>query len=51
MAILVNNESKIFTIETKNTANQMKVNERGVLLHTYYGRRIGAEDYAMAVLD
>ena len=51
MAILVNNESKIFTIETKNTAYQMKVNERGVLLHTYYGRRIGAEDLSYAIAD
>ena len=51
MAIFVNQTEQIYTIETKNTTYQMKVNEKGVLLHTYYGRRIGAEDLSYAIAD
>ena len=38
MAILIDEKAKIYTLNTKNTTYQMKVNEVGVLLHTYYGK-------------
>ena len=34
---LINNEDKTYTLLTKNTMYQMKVDEIGVLEHTYYG--------------
>ena len=37
MAIAVN--EKVFTLCTKNSMYQMKADEHGVLLHTYYGKR------------
>ena len=40
MAILFNHETQVFTLQTLNSAYQMKVAEYGVLLHLYYGRRI-----------
>ena len=40
MAILFNQETKVFTLQTKNSAYQMKVADYGVLLHLYYGKRI-----------
>ena len=49
MAIFACEKTQTYTIETKNTAYQMKVNEKSVLLHTYYGRRIGAEDLSYAI--
>lgn len=36
MAIAVN--EKVFTLCTKNSMYQMKADEHGVLLHTYYGK-------------
>ena len=44
MAIVFNKESKTYTIQTKNTTYQMKINPFGVLLHTYYGRKIEDDD-------
>lgn len=44
MAIIFNKEAKTYTLETKNTTYQMKINDLGVLLHTYYGRKIEDDD-------
>ena len=44
MSIVINNEEKIFTLQTKSTSYQMKVDELGLLLHTYYGKRIPEVD-------
>ena len=44
MAIIFNEQEKTYTIQTKNTTYQMKVNPFGVLLHTYYGRKIENDD-------
>ena len=44
MAIIYNEQAKTYTIETKNTTYQMKINPFGVLLHTYYGRKIENDD-------
>ena len=40
MAIIINEQAKTYTIQTKSTTYQMAVNPLGVLLHTYYGRKI-----------
>ena len=40
MAIIFDKNLKTYTIQTKNTTYQMKINEFGVLLHTYYGRKV-----------
>ena len=44
MAIIYNEQAKTYTIQTKNTTYQMKVNPLGVLLHTYYGRKVENDD-------
>ena len=40
MAIIINNVDKTYTLTTKNTMYQMKVDETGVLEHTYYGAKM-----------
>lgn len=40
MAIIINNVDKTYTLTTKNTMYQMKVDETGVLEHTYYGSKM-----------
>lgn len=39
----------VFTIKTKSTMYQMKANEYGILLHTYYGRVMDDEDLSYLV--
>ncbi|MBQ2735921.1 MAG: alpha-galactosidase [Clostridia bacterium] len=40
MAIFENKQDKTFTLYTKNTMYQMKVDDFGVLQHIYYGKRM-----------
>ncbi len=49
MAILFNEKTQVFTLQTKSSAYQMKVAEYGVLLHLYYGRRIGDCDLSYLI--
>lgn len=53
MSIIVNKAKNLFTLLTKNSSYQMKVNELGVLLHQYYGTRVNAEDmgYQIQYMD
>ncbi|MBO5374393.1 MAG: alpha-galactosidase, partial [Clostridia bacterium] len=53
MAIIRNNTDNTFTLVTKNTMYQMKVDDRGVLLHTYYGKKMDYMDmyYYVAPID
>lgn len=44
MEIIVNEDLKLFTLQTNHSTYQMKVNTIGILLHQYYGRKIDAED-------
>ena len=39
MPIVVDEETKIFTINTKNSTYQMQADSYGFLLHLYYGAR------------
>ncbi len=50
MAIIYNKETKIFTLNTKNTTYQMCVDEYGTLLHQYYGARILGEDLSTLLI-
>ena len=47
MGITVNNN--LFTIHTKNTTYQMKADDKGFLLHTYYGKRTDDTDYSYLI--
>ncbi len=52
MAILFQQDEKIFTLQTKQTAYQMKIDDFGYLLHLYYGGKIsGSMDYLLTYYD
>ncbi|MDD3220579.1 MAG: alpha-galactosidase [Lachnospiraceae bacterium] len=52
MAIRHDIAEKLFTLETKNTSYQMKVDDYGFLLHLYYGEKIeGNMDYLLTYYD
>ena len=38
MSILPDDQKSLFTLYTKNSMYQMKVDNLGVLLHTHYGK-------------
>ena len=40
MAIIINENDKTYTLYTNNTMYQMKVDNLGVLNHTYYGAKM-----------
>lgn len=44
MAIIFNEQTKVFTLQTKNTSYQMKVGNYGFLWHLYYGKKINPFD-------
>ncbi len=44
MAIFYDENAKTISIDTEHTTYQMKIGPYGVLLHTYYGKRISGED-------
>lgn len=52
MAIDYQQENRIFTLNTKHTTYQMKVDDFGFLLHLYYGGKIsGNMDYLLTFYD
>ena len=44
MSILFNESKKLITIQTANSSYQMKIDELGYLLHTWYGEKIDSDD-------
>lgn len=48
MGIIIND--KVFTLHTKNSTYQLKVDDKGVLLHTYYGMRTDETDYSYMIM-
>ena len=44
MSILVNEQEKLFTLSTKNSGYQMKVDSYGFLHHLHYGKPVGSTD-------
>ena len=52
MAVVYDPEHGLFTLKTKDTDYQMKVDELGYLLHLYYGSRTDQNmDYRLTFLD
>lgn len=52
MAIQYNEKTQIFTLHTKNSTYQMKVDNYRYLLHLYYGRKLDADmDYMLPYFD
>ena len=49
MAIILNESSNLFTLHTKNSTYQMKVDELGTLVHTYYGSKIDETDMSYRI--
>ena len=47
--IALDQENKIFTLHTKHTTYQMKADHNRVLLHTYYGSRVGGGDLSRLI--
>lgn len=46
----INNINNIFTLHTKNSSYQMKVDDKGILLHTYYGEKTDDTDYSYLIM-
>lgn len=44
MAICVGKEGRLFTLQTKHSSYQMLADDKNVLLHLYYGDKIGEGD-------
>ena len=52
MAIIYSRNDNTFTLNTKNTTYQMKVDQYGVLLHLYYGAKTkGSMEYLLTYMD
>lgn len=52
MAIKYNEKTQIFSLHTKNSTYQMKVDNYKYLLHLYYGRKLDADmDYMLTYFD
>lgn len=49
--IKIDKEKGLYTLSTKGSTYQMKVNPYGVLLHTYYGKRVGEQDMSYTIHD
>ena len=49
MSILPDDQKSLFTLYTKNSMYQMKVDNLGVLLHTHYGKRTENFDYSYLI--
>ena len=47
--IVLDQENHVFTLHTRNTTYQMKADCCGVLLHTYYGPRLGGFDLSRLI--
>ncbi len=47
--IVIDQENNVFTLHTQNTTYQMKADQHRVLLHTYYGARIGGGDLSYLI--
>ena len=49
MAIQISADQRTFTLQTKNTTYQMKVDAYGMLLHTYYGEKTDNSDLSYRI--
>ncbi len=51
MTILINDDKKLFTLQTRNTTYQMKVGDFDYLYHLYYGKRVDHQDMSYLLYD
>ena len=52
MSVIINEESRVFTINTEKSTYQFKVGRYGHLLHLYYGRHMeGIADFLIVSAD
>ena len=47
--IICDKNRSVFTLHTRRTTYQMKADQHGVLLHTYYGARVGEDDLSCLI--
>lgn len=47
MAIII--ENNVFTLQTAHSTYQMKADDKGILLHTYYGKKTDETDYSYMI--
>lgn len=48
MSIVI--KDNVFTLQTENSTYQMKVDDKGSLLHTYYGKKTDETDYSYMIM-
>ena len=48
--IIFNEQSKVFSLRTKNSEYQLQVGDYGVLFHLYYGAPVGDTELAHLVI-
>ena len=49
MAILLDSENNVFTLQTNHSMYQMKADRYGVLLHTWFGEKGKNFDYSYLI--
>ena len=49
MSIIYTESEQTITLETKSSSYQMKIDEHGMLLHTWYGKKLMEEDLSYAI--
>lgn len=49
MAIIIDEQRRVFTLQTKHTTYQMKADAKDVLLHTYYGEKTDSGDKSLLI--
>lgn len=47
MAIIIDDQRRVFTLQTKHSTYQMKADNENVLLHTYYGEKTDHSDKSL----
>ena len=47
--IIQDNKARVFTLQTRHTTYQLKADENGVLLHTYYGPKVRGGDLSRLI--
>ena len=47
--IILDNNTRLFTLQTQSTTYQIKADQNGVLLHTYYGPRVQGGDLSRLI--
>lgn len=49
MAIIIDDQRRVFTLQTQNSTYQMKADAQNVLLHTYYGEKTDNSDKSLLI--